>query len=60
MEDRDYKDRTPLQVAAELGKVIIYCITTGKFVCIYITLQLLIIALFTRLLGQSEQFMVNI
>jgi len=30
MEDRDYKQRTPLQVAAELGTVI-YWITTGKF-----------------------------
>ena len=30
MEDRDYKQRTPLQVAAELGRVI-YWIKTGKF-----------------------------
>jgi len=30
MEDRDYKQRTPLQVAAELGTVI-YWIKTGKF-----------------------------
>lgn len=35
MEDRDYKQRTPLQVAAELGMVI-YWIKTEKFlnVCV--------------------------
>ena len=37
MEDRDYKQRTPLQVAAELGMVI-YWIKTEKFLNMYVIL----------------------
>lgn len=37
MEDRDYKQRTPLQVAAELGMVI-YWIKTEKFLNVSVIL----------------------
>lgn len=32
MEDRDYKNRTPLQVAAELGRINVFLLTTMSLI----------------------------